>query len=80
MEKSDLIYEYQNILQKIEEIHIFIEELDIQHENHLLAHYRDNKDMFFIQAAACFGYKKAYSLIIKNFSWKSQHMTHWWLS
>lgn len=48
------------------------EEQDIQHENHLLNFYRGNKDVFFVQAAACFGYKKAYSLIIKNFPWKNQ--------
>lgn len=70
-EKSDLIYEYQSLLEKIEELHILTEEQDIQHETHLLNFYRDNKDVFFIQAAACFGYKKAYSLIIKNFSWKA---------
>lgn len=26
-----------------------------------------------MQAAACFGYKRAYSMIIKHFSWKTYH-------
>lgn len=67
-----MIFEYQNLLEKIKELHIMTEEQDIQHENHLLNFYRGNKDVFFVQAAACFGYKKAYSLIIKNFPWKNQ--------
>jgi hypothetical protein len=48
-----------------------IEEQDIQHENHLLSQFKDQKELFFTLAAACFGVKRAYSLIIKNFSWKS---------
>jgi len=47
--------------------------MDIEHEDHLLAHYQDNKDLYLMQAAACFGYKKAYSMIIKSFSWKTYH-------
>jgi hypothetical protein len=48
-----------------------IEEQDIQHEAHLLSQYKDEKELFFRLAAACFGVKRAYSLIIKNFSWKN---------
>jgi hypothetical protein len=47
--------------------------MELQHENHLLAHYQQNKNLYFVQAAACFGYKRAYSMIIKHFSWKSYH-------
>jgi hypothetical protein len=35
-------------------------------------HYKDNREIFYVQAAACFGYKKAYSMIIKHFSWKNE--------
>ena len=52
-----------------------IEDLDISHENHLVNHYKDNREVFFEQAAACFGYKKAYSMIIKHFSWKTGKQT-----
>lgn len=67
------LLEYQSLLEKIKNIHIKLEEMDLQHENHLLAHYRDNKHLYFAQAAACFGYKRAYSMIIKHFSWKNYH-------
>lgn len=52
-------------------MHIQIEELDIQQENYLLSNYYDQRDLFFMQNAACFGSKKAYSMIIKNFSLKN---------
>lgn len=58
-------------MKRIEEFHMQIEEQDIQHENHLLSQFKDQKELFFTLAAACFGVKRAYSLIIKNFSWKS---------
>lgn len=45
--------------------------MDLQIENHLLGHYRDNQNIYFMQAAACLGYKRAYSMIIKHFSWKT---------
>ena len=48
-----------------------LEDLDIQHENHLTGHYKENKEVFFELCAACFGYKKSYSMIIKYFSWKN---------
>jgi hypothetical protein len=43
----------------------------MQHENHLTSHYKESKEVFFEQCAACFGYKKSYSMIIKYFSWKN---------
>jgi hypothetical protein len=45
--------------------------MDLQHENYLLSQHRDNRNLFFMQAAACFGYKRAYSMIIKHYSWKN---------
>ena len=63
--------QYQNLLEKIKNIHIKLEDLDLQHENYLLGQYRDNRNFFFMQAAACFGYKRAYSMIIKHYSWKN---------
>lgn len=45
--------------------------MDLQLEHHLLSHYKDNRNLYFIQAAACFGYKRAYTMIIKHFSWKN---------
>lgn len=50
---------------------MLMEEQDLQHESHLLSQFKDNKELFFTVAAACFGVKRAYSLIIKNFSWKN---------
>jgi hypothetical protein len=52
-------------------MHMQIEEQDLQHENHLLTQYKGSRELFFTLAAACFGIKRAYSLIIKNFSWKN---------
>lgn len=70
-EKRDKIYDYQSILRKIEDLHMQLEENEIQQENYLLSQFRDDKDSFFMIASACFGVKRAYSLIIKNFSWKN---------
>ena len=50
--------------------------MDQQMENYLLTHHNDNRDLDFMQAAACFGYKRAYSMIIKHFSWKNYHDHH----
>ncbi len=69
--KKMKMIEYQGLLERIKSVHIRLEEMDIQLESHLLAHYRDNRDLFFSQAAACFGYKRAHSMIIKHFSWKA---------
>lgn len=63
--------EYQSLLQKIKNAHIKLQEMDLQHENYLLSQHRDNRNLFFMQAAACFGYKRAYSMIIKHYSWKN---------
>lgn len=71
--KKEKLLEYQSLLEKIKNINMKIEEQDLQQEHHLLSHYKDNKDLYFSQAAACFGYKKAYSMIIKHFSWKNYH-------
>jgi hypothetical protein len=72
MAKNVKLLEYQNLLNSIKDVHIKIEDLDIQHENHLVNHYKDNKESFFVQAAACFGHKKSYAMIIKHFSWKNE--------
>lgn len=69
--KKKKLLEYQSLLERIKLVHIRAEEQDLQHESHLLSHYKDNRQLFFTQAAACFGYKKAYSMIIKHFSWKN---------
>ena len=69
--KNNKLLEYQNLLNQIKDIHIKIEDSDIQHENHLTNHYKENKEVFFVQCAACFGYKKSYTMIIKYFSWKN---------
>ena len=63
--------EYQSLLENIKAADIELEDMDQQHENYLLAHNRENRNFFFMQAAACFGYKRAYSMIIKHFSWKN---------
>ena len=63
--------QYQSLLEKIKNAHIKEEDMDLQHENYLLTYYRDNRNHFFMQAAACFGYKRAYSMIIKHYSWKN---------
>lgn len=70
--------EYQSLLEKIKAVHIRLEDMDLQLETHLLGHYRAHRDLFFRQAAACFGYKRAHSMIIKHFSWKaySDHHRH----
>lgn len=69
----DKIFEYQLILREIEALHMQLEDQENHHEVHLLNHYKDQKDTFFSIAAACFGVKRAYALIIKNFSWKISH-------
>ena len=71
MMKNSKLMEYQNLLKSIKDIHIKLEDLDMQHENHLTSHYKESKEVFFEQCAACFGYKKSYSMIIKYFSWKN---------
>ncbi len=45
--KNNKLLEYQNLLNSIKDIHIKLEDLDIQHENHLTSHYKDNKEVFF---------------------------------
>lgn len=74
--KGGRLVEYQSLLEKIKCAHIKLEEMDYQHESYLLTQYRDNRNMFFMQAAACFGYKRAYSMIIKHYSWKNYNHPH----
>ena len=69
--KNTKLMEYQSLLNSIKDIHLRMEDLDLTHENHLITHYKGDKDTFFVQGAACFGYKKAYTMIIKHFSWKN---------
>jgi len=69
--KNGKLREYQDLLNRIKDIHIRVEDADIQQEAHLVGHYRDDKRDFFEKCAACFGYKKSHSMIIKYFSWKN---------
>ena len=48
-------------------------DLEFHHEAYLVSYYKEQKDLFFSIGAACFGVKRAYALIIKNFSWKTSH-------
>lgn len=70
---KDKIFEYQSILKEIEQLHMQLEDHENHHEVYLLSYFKEQKDLFFSIAAACFGVKRAYALIIKNFSWKNDH-------
>lgn len=59
--RSRNLSSYNNLLQKIKEQHIYLEELDVQQEHHILGHYA--KEALVEQAAACFGSRKALAML-----------------
>lgn len=69
--RSKNLTNYNNLLQKIKQQHIYLQDLDTQHENHILAHYKDNKETLIEQAAACFGIKKAFAMFPKSLNMTS---------
>ena len=69
--KNISLLHYQELLEKISENHIKLEELYFQQESYLVNNYKSLEEEFLIQAASCFGVKKAYSLLIKNYQIKS---------
>jgi len=66
--RSRNLISYNNLLQRIKEQHIYLDDLDTQQENHILSHYC--KEALIEQAAACFGGRRALSMLPRG------HISH----